>query len=100
MTISRCDIATAMLRDVIAEWTEWPSELFTITGYSWEQYRALDQKLTQSSAEIESDDEAMLSQAAIQFFGYPGMTTASVEAALGANWRQVVEAAFLSARKQ
>ena len=99
MTIFRCDIAHAMLRDVFAEWTDWPGELDTITGYTLEQYRALSERLAGSSDEIEDNDELMLRKVAVQYFGYPGMATASIETALGAEWRQVVEGAFLSRGK-
>jgi len=88
-----------MLPDVIAEWNEWPGELETITGFTWEEYRALDQRLAESDAELQDLDEAMLTEAAKQFFGYPGMTTTSVETTLGARWEHAVDSAFLKEMK-
>ena len=84
-----------MLADVIAEWTDWPAELQTITGYSWDEYRVLAGKLDGRNSEIEHDDELMLRQAAIQFFGYPNMTTKTVQASIGPDWPQALRSAFL-----
>jgi hypothetical protein len=88
-------MARAMLDDVAAEWEDWPGELDTITGYSYDAFRALARRLADNPSEIKPDDEPMLRQAAIQFFGYPKMTTTAVEASLGSDWHTALKSAFL-----
>ncbi len=89
MTISRCDIAKAMLLDVFATWDDWHGELDTVTGFDWDEYKALYVRLLESSKPMLSDvEEAMLTQAANQFFGYPGICTANLEARLGSEWKR------------
>ena len=88
-----------MLADVIAELKDLPGELQTITGYSWDQYRVLADSLTGGSREIGQEGEAMLRQAALQFLGYPNMTTETVEARLGPDWSKILRVAFLESNK-
>ena len=85
-----------MLPDVLSEWEGCPGELHTITGFTREEYQILDRKLNRPDARLEIIDTIMLEQAAKQFFGYPGMTTANVAMKLGSAWRQAVKTAFLS----
>ena len=95
MIISRCDISRAVVADVLAEWADLPSELETVTGWTWEEYQGLGERLQNSSYEIVRQDEHMLHQAANKFYGYPGMTTEAVEALLGSDWRLTLKSAFM-----
>lgn len=84
-----------MLRDVFATWDDWHAELGTVTGYAWEEYKALYGRLTDCSDPMLCDeDEAMLAQAAGQFFGYPAIRTGHLEAILGEEWGQHLTNAF------
>jgi uncharacterized protein YbjT (DUF2867 family) len=95
MIIFRCEIARAMLRDVFATWDDWHAELGTVTGYDWDEYKALYARLSKvSDPMLSNDDEAMLTQAAGQFFGYPAIRTANLEADLGSEWEQHLKSAF------
>ncbi len=95
MTIFRSSVAIPMLRDVFATWDDWHGELQTVTGYSWEEYEVLFAKLPEKEVEpLSSEEEFMLRQAANQFFGYPVIRTANLEAAFGDVWRQRLSEAF------
>lgn len=76
-----------MLRDVFATWDDWHGELQTVTGYDWEEYEALHGRIcADSDLKLTSEDRAMLAAAAGQFFGYPAIKTANLEAAFGDAW--------------
>jgi hypothetical protein len=85
-----------MLEDIVVEWTDWPEELQTITGFEFAEYLALKLKLDDPSSELTETDADMMREGAKQFFGYPGMTTSSVERSLGPEWLSEVESAFLN----
>ena len=95
MTISRCEIAIPMLQDILATWSDWHGELQTITGYSWDEYEALKNRLMDSkSPTLTTEDRDMLRQASNQFFGYPGIKTANLQAVIGGDWRDQVNSSF------
>ena len=89
MTTFRFDAAKAIVADVIVEWTDLPGELDTITGYTLEEYRRLEQRL-QQDVEPSAQDRHMLRQVAAQFGSYPGMSTHHCEKVLGDGWFEIV----------
>ena len=90
MIIFHFEAAKAMIADVIAEWTDLPGELDTITGYTIEEYQALAHRLHQGGAQPTKQDREMLRHAANQLFGYPGISTTHCREALGERWQEVV----------
>ena len=98
MTISRCDFAKPMLRDVFATWDDWHGELQTVTGYSWEEYLALFVRICGDDYSLEGGEEEMLQQAANQFRGYPGIVTANLESVFGERWATHLDETFPSMR--
>lgn len=95
MIISLFDIAQPLLRDVFATWDDWHGELQTVTGYSWAEYEALQDRLADLPESSPSrEDEEMLRRAAGQFFGYPAIRTENLEDALGPTWADQLNSAL------